>query len=141
MYRMVISLILMLLVAIFSIQNKEVVYVNFLIWNLQIPLVILVISAATLGAVMVGLLGIVKQISMGRRIRELSIKLKKTEDESASLKNKLENTEKQISEMKDRDIGAQADSEKPAEQATDGKENKKPKQETLLNPTIPFPKE
>jgi lipopolysaccharide assembly protein A len=144
MYRMVISLILMLMVAIFSIQNKDVVFVNFLIWNIQIPLVILVISAVTLGAVMVGLLGIVKQISMGRRIRELNGKLKKAEGESSTLKSKLENAEKQIAESKavlDPEAQKSEDSQNTSGPVVSEKDSKKPAQETILNPTIPFPKE
>ena len=93
---------------------------------------------------MVGLLGIVKQISMGSRIRELNGKLKKAEGESATLKNKLENVEKQIAEEK---AVLEPEAQKPAGgpntvgPAVSEKDSKKSTQETLLNPTIPFPKE
>ena len=142
MYRMVISLILMLLVAIFSIQNKDVVYVTFLIWNLQIPLVILVISAATLGAVMVGLMGIVKQISMGGRIRELNGKLKKAENENSSLKEKLSTAEKSFNERNEV-LGGSTENRSTKDQQDDGfskpdNTSKEGKQETLLNPTFPI---
>ncbi len=142
MFRMVLSLIIMLMVAIFSIQNKDVVFVNFLIWNIQIPLVILAISALTLGAVLVGLLGVVKQISMGRKIRELNGKLKKFENENVSLNNKLENMEKQLAEreaLKESDEPKDKHQDKGSPDAqSDTKKEEKPSQDTLLNPTFPI---
>lgn len=90
MYRMVISLIIMLLVAIFSVQNKDVVSVVFLMWNLQIPLVILVLSSVTLGAVLAGFLGVFRQIVLGKKIRDHANKIRKLEDENSTLQREIQ---------------------------------------------------
>jgi hypothetical protein len=92
---------------------------------------------------MVGLLGIVKADLHGYvRIRELNVKAEESRRMRVNtLKSKLENTEKQIAESKEKEAEQKSvDSQKTSEPESNPKEQKRPVQETLLNPTIPFRK-
>ncbi len=97
MYRLVVSLVIMLLVAIFSVQNKDMVYVSFLIWNTQVPLVIVVLGSLTAGAVLSGFLGVFRQFSMGRKIKAGSKRAKNLEEENAGLKKRIEELQNELS--------------------------------------------
>ena len=75
-----------LLVAIFAVQNAVPVEINFLAWQFrQISLVLVILGSAAFGALVVFLLGIVKQIRQTRMIRELRSQHKKLQETLARL--------------------------------------------------------
>jgi putative membrane protein len=66
------SLVFALIVAIFSLSNVEEVPVNFLFTKTYIPLILLILSSALAGAMIVGLYGIFRQYKLQREIKRLN---------------------------------------------------------------------
>ncbi|MDQ7791180.1 MAG: LapA family protein [Clostridia bacterium] len=87
---LIMALVFALVVAVFAVQNAIAVDIQFLFWGLpRVPLSLVILASVVSGAVIVFVVGIMHQIQMTMRIRELSAKngqLEKTLDE---LKAKL----------------------------------------------------
>lgn len=79
MTKLVLALFCALLVAIFAVQNAGTVVVGFLHWRFEVSLALVILGSTVLGAVFVFLLGIVQQISRGRRIKEYRNRIKELE--------------------------------------------------------------
>ncbi|MBZ4688023.1 MAG: hypothetical protein PWQ96_1929 [Clostridia bacterium] len=92
------ALIFALIVAIFSINNPNPVPVNFLFWGFQAPLVLVILGSAVFGAVVVFLLGMVKQFSMIRKVRSLESANQKLSRQLAEMKNLKEDEQSKTSE-------------------------------------------
>ena len=61
-----------LLVAIFAVQNAVAVNIRILVWQFpEISLVLVILGAAAFGALVVFLLGLVRQVRVSREIRQL----------------------------------------------------------------------
>jgi len=90
------ALIFALLVAIFAIQNASMVEINFLTWRFpQISLVLVILGSAAFGALVVFLLGLVKQLRMVREIRDIKNQNKKLNETIATLEQPAEEPEEQ----------------------------------------------
>lgn len=74
-------MLITLLVAVFSIQNKDSISIIFLSWVFRVPAVLLVLGSFTLGALLAGLLGTFRQIGLGREIRGYQNKIRQLEKE------------------------------------------------------------
>lgn len=61
---MIAAMMFALLTAIFAVINVEKVKVNYLFGTSEIPLILVILSSALLGGLMVGLFGIIRQIKM-----------------------------------------------------------------------------
>lgn len=82
----VLGLLFALVVAVFAIQNASVVPVRFLAWSFETSLVYVILGSAVAGAVVVAVMGFIRQFGLGRKIRALEDKLKKAEGEAATLR-------------------------------------------------------
>ena len=88
------ALIFALLVAVFAIQNTNPVDIRFLTFQIkEISLVLVILGSALIGALVVFLLGAVKQIGSYRQIKDLKRDNKKYADEIKQLKSKLDSLE------------------------------------------------
>ncbi len=94
-FYLVSALIFALIVAIFSINNPNTVSVNFLAWSFQAPLVLIIISSAVFGAVVIFLLGIIKQIGLIRKLKTLESTNKKISQELEEIKTIKEDDSKE----------------------------------------------
>ncbi|MGI9860160.1 LapA family protein [Moorella naiadis] len=66
------AILFALLVAIFAVQNAVAVNIRFLAWQFpEISLVLVILGAAAFGALVVFLLGLVRQVRASREIRQL----------------------------------------------------------------------
>lgn len=72
-WSLILALIVVLIIAIFSVINVEPVTVNYLFGKAEWPLILVIIGSVLLGAVLAGLIGMMK-------IFQLQRALKKTED-------------------------------------------------------------
>ncbi|MGI5839985.1 MAG: LapA family protein [bacterium] len=79
-------MLITLLVAVFSIQNKDSISITFLSWVFRAPAVLLVLGSFTLGALLTGLLGTFRQIGLGRDIRGYQNKIRQLEKELQEIK-------------------------------------------------------
>ncbi|MGI6037583.1 MAG: LapA family protein [Limnochordia bacterium] len=84
-FSLVLSLLFAIVVALFAVQNSASVPVAFLAWETTISVALVILGAAFLGALIVGLLGFVKQLGLGLRLRNLQSRINKLEGEIAQL--------------------------------------------------------
>ena len=90
---LVIAVIFALIVAIFAVQNSGSVDLRFLQWEIQdVSLVLVILGSVALGALLIFLLGLVKQIKMVRKVRELEWKNKQFEEKIAQQETEKEKT-------------------------------------------------
>ncbi|MDI3281604.1 MAG: LapA family protein [Bacillota bacterium] len=78
---LILALLFALAVTLFAVQNATAVTVRFLHWNFQTYLAVVIFGSAALGAVVVALLGLVKQIRLRWRLRALQAQAEKWEEE------------------------------------------------------------
>jgi len=98
-------LVMLLTVAVFASQNVQQVDVNLLVWDFSWPLGVIVIAATAAGAVLVALFGLVRQVGLTLRVRDVSGRLRRTETELARTKEELEKATAQVKE-KEQDLVA-----------------------------------
>lgn len=71
------ALVFSLLVAVFAVQNAVQVTVNFLFWNFQTSLVVVILSAAVIGALVMLSVAMFRQLSLTKKIKECEVRAKK----------------------------------------------------------------
>lgn len=80
------ALLFALLVSIFAIQNAEVVNIRFLGWQFQnISLVLVILGSASAGALLLFILGTIKQLSLALKLKEAEGKIRKLENQLKEL--------------------------------------------------------
>ena len=85
-FKFIISLLFSVLVAIFAIQNARSVEINFLFTKFTISQAVVILGSAIIGALIVLLLGLIKQIKQGVKIKQLKKEIEIITEE----KNKLQ---------------------------------------------------
>jgi putative membrane protein len=91
-FKLVVALICALLVALFAVQNHQGVAVRFLTGGLEISLALIIIGSAAVGAIFAFVLGIFRQFSQGRRIKEYKQRVAKLEEELESFQGACEDS-------------------------------------------------
>ncbi len=91
-FKFVISLIFAVLVAIFAIQNAPAVQVSFFIWQISISQAIVILISAVIGALIVFLLGLIKQVKQNLKVKQLN-------KEIEALKSEKEDIQAELDEM------------------------------------------
>jgi uncharacterized integral membrane protein len=89
----IISLIFSILVAIFALLNGDVVSINLVFEKFQMSQALVILIAAALGAVAVYFMSFVRRVKSALKIKELEKKLKVSETEILSLKEKINASE------------------------------------------------
>lgn len=84
------AFIFALLVAIFAVQNSLPVTVGFFIWSFQTSLVIIIMGAATFGALVILSLASLVQYRMKRNIKQTRHRQGELEAENSILRERLE---------------------------------------------------
>lgn len=94
--KFILSLILSIVVAMFAIQNSAAVPVNFFIYHLEISQALIILISAIIGAIIAFSLGLMKQFSINKtikekdkKIHELEVSITKLELENAEQRNSL----------------------------------------------------
>ncbi|MBC8589875.1 LapA family protein [Wansuia hejianensis] len=90
-FKLIMSLIFAVIVAIFAIQNAGNVEINFLFGKFTISQAVIILGSAVVGALSIFLIGLVKQIKQSKKIKDLNYKIKTLMDEKEALKNKVDN--------------------------------------------------
>lgn len=96
----IISLIFAILVAVFAIQNSGSVVISFMFAEFNISQALVILVSAALGAIIVMLLGFVKQIKLKLKIKEQLKRIKSLEEENKLHNNKIEESKKNLNEKK-----------------------------------------
>lgn len=82
------ALVFSLLVAVFAVQNAVQVTVGFLFWNFQTSLVLVILSAAIVGALIIFSVAMFRQFNLTRKIREYEQKVKELDRKVQELESK-----------------------------------------------------
>lgn len=84
---MIVGLFFGLIIAFFAVLNTEAVILNYYFGQMQISVALLVLASATLGALAVGLLGLITQVRSGFAMWDFRNKVKRLSGEVENLKN------------------------------------------------------
>jgi len=88
--RFVFSLIFAVIISIFAIQNAEVVDFDFFMWSFSVSQAIVILLSAVFGAFVVLLLGLIRWIKLGSKIRGSAKTITALQEENLKLKQKLD---------------------------------------------------
>lgn len=91
-WTVVVALLFALLVGVFAIQNAVMVPLKFFSYEFETSLVVVVLGGVALGALMIGILGLLNQIKNKIQIRNLKGKIK-------SLEKQLKGKEAEIEDL------------------------------------------
>ena len=94
------SLIFAAIVAIFALKNGEKVLIDFIFTKVEISQAIIIFLSAILGAVIVAILGGVKNIKFKKEIKELNKKIEPLEEGKKDIESLLENRGEEIARLK-----------------------------------------
>ncbi len=86
---LIIGLIFALLIAVFSIQNAGPVSLSFFNWQFDTSLVVVILGAAALGALAVGIVSYIKQFRLKRKLNRLKNSNKELERANQDLSKQL----------------------------------------------------
>ncbi|MGE5575862.1 MAG: LapA family protein [Syntrophothermus sp.] len=91
--RLILALAFAIVVALFAVQNAATVEVRFLAWHFRTTLVIVTLASTAMGALVVGLLGLFKQLRLGFRLHGTEGQVSRLQEQLAEAnreKNRLE---------------------------------------------------
>ncbi|WP_025689193.1 LapA family protein [Paenibacillus zanthoxyli] len=84
-WSLIFGLIFALLIALFAVINVDPVQVNFGFSIVSLPLILVILSCALIGGVIVGSYGIFRQYKQQRKIKSLTAELVKANEKIAEL--------------------------------------------------------
>lgn len=90
MTNLLFAFVFALLVAIFAVQNALPVTVSFFMWSFQTSLVIIILGAATFGAMTILSLAMLVQFQLKRNINKLKQSQQQLEAENLALKSSMD---------------------------------------------------
>ena len=85
----IVSLILSIIVAIFAVMNANPVPIKLIFSEVQLSQALVIFISATLGAIIVSLLGLVKQIKLSIKNKDLLKQVKQLSDENQVLQAQI----------------------------------------------------
>lgn len=83
------SLVFAILIAVFALKNGNNVTVDFLFAEIEVSQAIVIFVSAALGAIIVTILGLVRQVKLSLKIKEQSKKINSLESEKGTLENRI----------------------------------------------------
>lgn len=89
-FKFIISLLFAVLVAIFAIQNAGSVEINFLFTTFTISQAVVILCSAIIGAIILLLLSLIKQIKQNMKIKQLNKEIELLTEEKDKLRAKLD---------------------------------------------------
>ncbi|MGM0471286.1 MAG: LapA family protein [Bacillota bacterium] len=93
---LVLALVFALFVAIFAIQNATTVSIILFAWQFETSLVVVILSAAILGALSAGLFGLVRYIQWQMKLKRKRDKIRELESKLTDLEAKIETEEEPV---------------------------------------------
>lgn len=88
----VITLLFAIIVTLFAIQNANTVVISFLFGEFNISQTLVILISAALGAIIVLLMGIVKQVKQNMKIKSLN-------NENQEMKKEIDNLKREIDKI------------------------------------------
>lgn len=100
-FGVILALIFSLVIAIFALANNQLIIVNYLYGKTEISAVIVILGAAILGAFVIFLLNMFKQIKTSFRIRSLQSELNESRSQIEELKSERDALLVQLGQLQD----------------------------------------
>ncbi len=122
----ILALLFALIVAIFAIQNAQPVTVDFMFNQFQISLALVVLVSAFAGAIILGFLGIFRQVKAGFKIREMNSKTKKLEEQLKDTEGKLTEAKEKLEQLTNGLIGRDKEDNEPGDRPSDTEDINEP---------------
>lgn len=85
----ILSLLFAIIVTIFAIQNSDSVAINFLFAKVEISQALVIFISAALGAIIVTILGLVRQFKLTRKIKDQEKVVKGLEEEKSIFEQRI----------------------------------------------------
>lgn len=106
-WAIILSIIFAILIAFFAVLNVEAVKVNYLFGTAQLPLILIILFTALLGAAISGFMAMFKTVKINRSINELKKEINAKELTIADQQNEIvalrDSTNSPLDEMKNVD--------------------------------------
>jgi len=109
----ILALLFALIVAIFAIQNAQPVTVDFMFNEFQVSLALVILVSVFAGAIILGFLGIFRQIRTGLKTREMASKIKKLEGQLKDTQGKLAESEENLNKLTGGLLGRENETQVP----------------------------
>ncbi|HLR15861.1 MAG TPA: lipopolysaccharide assembly protein LapA domain-containing protein [Bacillota bacterium] len=74
----IISIVLIILVAVFAVTNVDAVEVNYLFWVVESPLILVILFSVLMGGLLVAAAGSVRLYQLKKEMKELHKQLEQT---------------------------------------------------------------
>lgn len=97
----IIALIFAIIIAVFALNNGETVMIDFLFTEVRMSQAIVIFGSSILGAVIMAILGAVRNFKLKRENKEITSELVQLRDEKINLEILLEDRIKEISKLKE----------------------------------------
>lgn len=101
----IIALLFALIVAVFAIQNAQPVTVDFMFNRFEISLALVILVSVFAGALILGFLGIFRQVKAGLKLRDANSKMKRLEQQLKETEDKLNTSQHELSKLTDGLLG------------------------------------
>lgn len=95
----IVSLIFAILVTIFAIQNSSIITVNFLFTKIQISQALIIFISVILGALIIMLLGLKRELSLKHSNKQLNKKLDEIQLQNSNLLKENKSLKEELSKI------------------------------------------
>lgn len=101
---LVISVIFLLLIVIFAVQNVQVVPITFLTWSTSLNLALVVLGSASIGVIIGSLWSWFRGIQMRGRVKELQRQLDASQERVSTLERAMNDlmNQRAVSELREK---------------------------------------
>ncbi|EOD00661.1 LapA family protein [Caldisalinibacter kiritimatiensis] len=90
------SLVFAIIIAVFALQNGEVVSVDFLFASVEVSQAIVIFVSAALGAFIVSIMGVVRQVKLKLKLKDQDKKIKEMSKTNEELETRILELNKEL---------------------------------------------
>ncbi len=106
-FGVILALIFSLIIAIFAIANNQPIEVNYLYGKAEVSAIVVILGAAILGALVIFLLSVIRQIRFSFQIRNLRSEVELYKNRSFELEKERERLSAQVEQLSKQPAGKQ----------------------------------
>lgn len=99
--KIVLMLLVVVIIAVFAVQNSKVVTIRFFVWSVYISQALIIVLSAVFGIIAGLLLSISRSIEAGRNLKQAKKQVDDAGQDSILLKTQIEDLEKENSNLKE----------------------------------------
>ena len=97
---LIIALIFGLSVATFAVQNSSTVLVRFLGWQAEASVVVIMLSSAAVGAILMGIAAGIHQVRLNIRLRQSEARKRRLEADVDEMQRELDRVEREVERLR-----------------------------------------